>query len=211
MTVFLIVLFGVTMLYVSVTTRVEGYIKSLCIQGVILFLIVVLEFNKMDIFDFVFLAVETITVKTVLIPLMLFRSIKKNQLYRDMSAFIPNFAVLFLTSLIFISGFFTAFISSTLKQSINPLLFGIAVSTIMTGLLIIMVRKKIITHIMGYMTIENGIFLLMLSIKNKMPIIIELGVLLDIFVGVYLFVVFMNKIHDMYESSNIEKLTDLKD
>jgi hydrogenase-4 component E len=155
--------------------------------------------------------VETITVKTVLIPLMLFRSIKKNQLYRDMSAFIPNFAVLFLTSLIFISGFFTAFISSTLKQSINPLLFGIAVSTIMTGLLIIMVRKKIITHIMGYMTIENGIFLLMLSIKNKMPIIIELGVLLDIFVGVYLFVVFMNKIHDMYESSNIEKLTDLKD
>ena len=61
------------------------------------------------------------------------------------------------------------------------------------------------------MMLENGIFLLSLSVANEMPLLINLGVLLDLFVGIYLFVIFFNIIQSMYDGNNIDVLTELKD
>jgi hydrogenase-4 component E len=61
------------------------------------------------------------------------------------------------------------------------------------------------------MMLENGIFLLSLSVANEMPMLINLGVLLDLFVGIYLFVIFFNKIQSMFDGNHIDVLTELKD
>ncbi len=61
------------------------------------------------------------------------------------------------------------------------------------------------------MMLENGIFLLSISVANEMPLLVNLGVLLDLFVGIYLFVIFFNKIQEMYDGNHIDVLTELKD
>jgi hydrogenase-4 component E len=59
--------------------------------------------------------------------------------------------------------------------------------------------------------LENGIFLLSLSVANEMPMLVNLGVLLDLFVAVFLLVIFFNKIQSLYDGSHIDVLTQLKD
>jgi hydrogenase-4 component E len=61
------------------------------------------------------------------------------------------------------------------------------------------------------MMLENGIFLLSFSVANEMPMLVNIGVLLDLFVGIYLFVIFFNKIQSMFDGSHIDVLTELKD
>ncbi|MGL4370125.1 MAG: NADH-quinone oxidoreductase subunit K, partial [Spirochaetota bacterium] len=92
-----------------------------------------------------------------------------------------------------------------------PLQFGVAISTMITGMFIIITRRKLITHIMGYMIIENGIFLLTLSAAKEMPVIVSLGVSLDIFVGVLMTGLFITKIKSNFEDEDIDSLSNLKD
>jgi hydrogenase-4 component E len=61
------------------------------------------------------------------------------------------------------------------------------------------------------MTLENGIFLLSLSVAHEMPLLINLGVLLDLFVGVFLLAIFFNTIQDLYDRGTIDVLTKLRD
>ncbi|HAO20544.1 MAG TPA: hydrogenase, partial [Desulfobacteraceae bacterium] len=114
-------------------------------------------------------------------------------------------------SVIFALGFYAAYWSIGKAPDVRPLYFGTSVSTIIIGLLMIVTRKKIITHVIGFMLIENGIFCLALSIAKEMPFIVALGVLLDLFIAVYLFGLFINKIHDTFAETDVQTLSHLKD
>jgi hydrogenase-4 component E len=59
--------------------------------------------------------------------------------------------------------------------------------------------------------LENGIFLLSLSIAREMPLVVNMGVLLDIFIGIFLLVIVLKRIHSTFEEIHIDQLTDLTD
>lgn len=208
---FMLILFGLTMLYTGVTSRVEAFIKVLAAQGIILFVLVLLDFGDDSIANMLFILFETLIVKGGLIPVILFIVVRKNNIFREIEPNIPFYFSLFITSMIFALGFYVTYITVGIKGTVRPLYFGISISTIVTGFVIIMTRKKVITHVMGYIVIENGIFLLTLSVAKEMPFIVSLGVLLDIFIGIYLLGLFVNKIQDTFSGLNISSLTKLKD
>ncbi|MCU0848851.1 MAG: hypothetical protein MUD12_13280 [Spirochaetes bacterium] len=208
---FIIILFGLTMLYVSVTTRIESYIKAIAAQGVILFLLVLFDYGTTHLANLIFLSFETLAVKAVAIPLFLIYIIRKNGIFREVDPSITNYSSLAITTAIFAAGFYIAYWTVGAVSNIRPFYFGISISTIVTGLFIIISRKKIITHVMGYMMLENGIFLLALSIAREMPFIVAMGVLLDIFIAVYLLGLFINKVQDSYSDTHIDALAKLKD
>ncbi len=208
---FIIILFGLTMIYVAITVRIEGYIKALVAQGVILFLLVLLDYGTTHLPNLIFLSFETLVVKAIAIPLFLIYIIRKNGIFREVEPSVTNYSSLAITTAIFVAGFFIAYWSKGAVSNIRPFYFGISISTIITGLFIIVSRKKIITHVMGYMMFENGIFLLALSMAKEMPFIVAIGVLLDIFVAVYLMGLFINKIQDSYSDTHIDTLAKLKD
>ncbi len=208
---FMLILFGLTMLYIGVTSRLEAFIKALAAQGIILFLLVLLDFESEHMGNMLFILFETLVVKGVLIPVILFTVVRKNNIFREIEPNIPFYFSLFITSLIFAIGFTVTYVTLGIKGPLKPFYFGISISTIVTGFVVIMTRKKIITHVMGYIIIENGIFLLTLSVSKEMPFIVSLGVLLDIFIGIYLLGLFVNKIQDTFSGINIGSLTKLKD
>ncbi|MGE5845654.1 MAG: hypothetical protein ACM34O_02935 [Ignavibacteria bacterium] len=207
----IIILLGTSMLYVFAVSRIEAYVKTLSFQGLLLFLLVILDIKNISWLNIAFLSIETLLVKAVAIPLFLLIIIRKNEISREVEPYISQFYSLLIAMGIFIFGFAATFWSVRVGGEIKPLYFGISIVIIVSSLFLIINRKKIITHILSYMMLENGIFLLSLSVANEMPMLVNVGVLLDLFVGIYLFTIFFNKIEEMYDGSHIDVLTELKD
>jgi len=211
MTDLVLILFGISMVLISSISRLEGYIKVLAVQGAMLFLLVILDFNRIDILTLIFLSVETMAFKTIIIPIFLIRTVRNNDITREIKPYISSFYSILIVTIIFFFGFFLAYWVKSTGTGIRPLFFGISFSTILTGLFIIISRKKIITHVMGYMLLENGIFMLSLSIAEKMPLAVDLGVFLDVFAAIYLLGLFVNKIRQALDEDHIDSLNKLKD
>lgn len=211
MTDIIIILIGTTMLYVFAVSRIEAYIKMLAFQGFLLFLLVIIDIKEINWLNITFLSLETLVVKAILIPYILLSAFRRNEIEREVEPYISQFYSLLIAIVIFVFGFVTAFWAAKTDPGIKPLYFGISIVLIVASLFLLLNRKKIITHILCFMMLENGIFLLSISVANEMPMLVNLGVLLDLFVGIYLFVVFFNKIHEMYDGSHIDVLTELKD
>lgn len=211
MTNILIILLGTSVLYVFAVSRIESYVKTLALQGVFLFLLVITDIHKINWLNLGFLMFETLLIKAVLIPVFLLRVIRKNEIGREVEPYISQFYSILIASGIFMFGFVAAFWAARTNAGIKPLYFGMSLVLIVASLFLIVNRKRIITHILCYMILENGIFLLSLSVANEMPMLVNIGVLLDLFVGIYLFVIFFNKIQEMYDGSHVDILTELRD
>jgi len=207
----LIVLFGLTMLYMVTTSRLKAQIRMLSFQGLLLFLILYLGEDKTDAASLVFLSVETLLVKAIVIPSFLKKVLKKNETFRDNDPNIPNFYSLVIASVLLFAGFIISNIKGLSSENITTLYFGVSISTILISLFFITTKKKILTHIIGYIMLENGIFLLSLSVAKEMPMIVSLGVLLDVFIAVFILGLLVNKINNVFDELNVCKLCRLKD
>lgn len=209
MTNVLLIVFMISLLYLSIAHQLLTYIKILSFQGLLLFGIAFIELNQINAINLAFVLLETVAFKTIVIPYFLNYIIKKNHITRDAEPFIPNFISLIIITSIIIGMFILS--SSIVDSKISKIYFVVALSTLFTGLYIIITRKKIITHVMGYLVIENGVFILSLAVGNEMPMLVNLGILLDIFASIFILGLFVNKIGDILKDVDVDQLKNLKD
>jgi len=94
---------------------------------------------------------------------------------------------------------------------ITPMFFGVSISTIVISLWLITIKHKIISNVIEFITMENGIFLLSLSVAKEMPVIVNLGVLLDVFIAVFILGLLVNRINKEFDGLEVTQLSDLKD
>jgi hydrogenase-4 component E len=85
-----------------------------------------------------------------------------------------------------------------------------AVSLVLLGMLLMLIQGKALAQIVGLMSMENGLYLLAMSITYGMPIVVELGILFDILVAVLLMGLFAFRINDRFDTINVTALRDLK-
>jgi hydrogenase-4 component E len=207
MTNILLIVFAITLIYIGMSNRLYGFISILAFQGVLLFGVALIELIEIDVVNLIFILFETIVVKTIAVPLFLNYIIKKNNVIREDEPFIPNFlSVVIVTSIILISFL----LSTTVGDShLRKMFFVAALSALFTGLFIITTRRKIITHVMGFLVIENGVFVLSLAVGSEMPMLVNVGILLDIFAGVLLVGLFVNKIGGVFKEQDVDYLRRL--
>lgn len=198
----LIVIFGLTLLWASVTNMLGTIIKILVVQGIILFGITLLKTTQLNWLSFGTIALETLIFKAILIPWFINDTIMHNQIRRETEASVSNFFSLALMSLIFILSFALAAAAPSWSVKVFPLEFGIAFATILKGIFIIIANKKLITHLMGYLIMENGIFMLSLSAGSELPYIVSLGVSLDIMLSVLIAVLFIKRIRSTFDDAD---------
>jgi len=209
MTNILLITFAISLIYMGIANRLSTYINILAVQGMILFGVSFIELIQINTINLIFILFETIVFKTIAIPLFLNYIIKKNNIVREAQPFLPDFlSVVIITSIILGSFILSNVVSGV---HIRKIFFLVAMSALFSGLFIIISRKKIVTHIMGYLVIENGVFILSLSAGNKMPMLVNSGITLDIFVSVLVLGVFVNRIGNTFEEMNVDNLTNLKD
>jgi hydrogenase-4 component E len=206
--VFLIT-FIITLFYMAIANRLMSYIKVLALQGVLLFCVVFIQLNEINTLNLVLILLETIVFKSLAVPLFLSYLLKRNNITREAEPFLPNFVSLVITTFIVV---ITILISNTIiDDHLDKIFFVVALSTLFFGLYLIATRRKIITHVMGYMVIENGVFVLSLAIGNEMPMLVNLGIMLDIFASVLILGIFLNKIGDVFKDVDVDQLSNLKD
>jgi hydrogenase-4 component E len=199
----------ISLLYLSIANRLLTYIKILSFQGVILFGVAFIELNELTTLNLVLVLLETIIFKAIAVPVFINYIIKRNKITRETEPFLPNFVSLIIVTVIIV---ITILLSNAITDvRLEKISFIVALSTLFTGLFIIGTRKKVITHVMGYLVIENGVFILSLAVGNEMPLLVNLGIMLDIFASVLILGIFINKIGDVLKNVDVDQLRNLKD
>ncbi len=222
-----IILLGLSMIYISSTSRLTAHINMLILQGWLLFLICLSGFmaepwfnlnifnsvkeNSSHILGIAFIIIETLVVKSFIIPVFLKKVMKKTHAHRDSDANIPHFYALVISSIILFMGFMSANINAPEFKLISPLYFGVSIAVIITSLWLITVKRTVLSNVISFITMENGIFLLSLSAAKEMPVIINLGVLLDIFIAVFILGMLVREINTEFEDLEISHISELKD
>jgi hydrogenase-4 component E len=205
----LLITFIITLFYIAIANRMLTYLKVLALQGVLLFVVVFLQLNEIDPINLALILLETIVFKSVAVPLFMAYVLKRNHITREAEPFLPNFISLIITTLIVV---ITILLANNVKDThLDKIFFVVALSSLFTGLYFIATRRKIITHVIGYLIIENGVFVLSLAVGNEMPMLVNLGIMLDIFASVLILGIFLNKIGDVFKDVDVDQLSSLKD
>ena len=209
MTTLLILIYSVTLIYSTITERFRTYAGIVGLQGFILFMISVVELEKISSLNLIFIISETILFKTLIVPILLFRIIQRTQYPRVHQHALPGyFAVLLESGLLLISYLIAHTIGSA---SVDSLYLTISLFAIFTGLLLIISHKKVFSHLVGFLVLENAVFLFSIAIGNEMPMLINTGILLDIFITVLILGAFATRMGRVTENSETDDLAQLKD
>jgi hydrogenase-4 component E len=148
--------------------------------------------------------------------------IKRNNIQYEREPHISNFYSLLKIALIFMVSFmlgyklhhkdFDASLGYRLgAETLEIVYFTASLSSIVTGLLMVIRRHKIITLVVGYLVIENGLFLLSLAMGNEMPIVVNLGILFDIITTTFLLGIFVSRVHTKFHDDTLANLSELRD
>jgi hydrogenase-4 component E len=205
----LLITFIITLFYIAIANRMLTYLKVLAFQGVLLFAVVFLQLSEINPVNLALILLETIVFKSVAVPLFMAYVLKRNRITREAEPFLPNFVSLIITTLIVVV---TILLANGVKDAhLDKIFFVVALSSLFMGLYFIATRRKIITHVIGYLIIENGVFVLSLAVGNEMPMLVNLGIMLDIFASVLILGIFLNKIGDVFKDVDVNQLSNLKD
>jgi len=209
MTNVLLIIFIITLLYVSIANRIITYVRVLALQGFILFGVTFLQLKDIQTWNLVLILLETVVFKALAVPMFLGYLIKRNKITRETEPYLPHFISLIIITMIVV---ITILLANSIQDThLDKIFFIVSLSTLFTGLYFIASRKKIITHVMGYLMIENGVFVLSLAVGNEMPNLVNLGIMLDIFASVLILGIFLNKIGDVFKAVDVDQLSNLKD
>ena len=200
----------VTLLRISISGRLEVYIKMLSLQGLLLFSLVFFTVSHESYVTLAVSIIETLLLKAIFVPFYLNKVIKENNIKRETEPYVPHIFSLLMVSLGIGLSLAAAFYMKQEIPEVKIVLLGSGIAMILCGMFVILSRKKIITHVMGYCVLENGIFLLSLSAAKELPVIVSLGVALDAFIWVLLAGLLVRVIRTELKSQSIDELKGLK-
>ena len=205
----LIILYIITLIYLSIVERFRNYSSLIAAQGWLLLGIALLRLHTLDWVELTFIVTETLIFKAVIVPAILMRVIKKTGINRLSSTGTSQFNSLMLSiTALTTSAIFTYYVAD---QTINMIFFGVALYALLTGLILIVMRSRIFTHMVGFLVIENGVFLFSMAIGVEMPILINAAILLDILLSVLMLGMFMTKVDKHIHTDDSDSLTHVKD
>ena len=205
----LIIVYVVSLVYLAITDRFRHYTWLVGLQGWLLFGIAFLRMHEVQVGELVFILAETLLFKAVVVPYMLLRIIRKTgvaKVHQD-SASGLGFLLFFIVALIVSVGI-AYYIADT---TINVVFFAVALYALLCGLLLITTHKRIFSHLIGFLVIENGVFLFSMAVGVEMPFLVNIAMLLDILMSVLMLGLFVSKLGERLRSLNVDELTTLKD
>ncbi|MGO9107897.1 MAG: hypothetical protein ACLP9L_01575 [Thermoguttaceae bacterium] len=207
----LVLIVALTLNFVALgVSRIRGVITAVACQGALLGFLPLLVDADIGPRTFL-LIVATIALKGFVIPKFLLHAMREADIRHEVNPLVGYTASLLLGAAG--SGLAMMF-SRTLplaEEHTHWLLVPASLSTVWTGFLLLTTRKKAIMQVLGYLLLENGIFLFGLLLLEAMPLLVELGVLLDLFTGVFVMGIITYQINREFASASSELLEELKE
>lgn len=192
------------------SSRIRSVVLCVAGQGLLLGLLLVLAHAEID-GRALLLGTAATLLKGFLIPGMLLRALRDVGIRREVEPLVGFVASLLLVGAATAAAVLFANTLPLAPQHAGSLLVPASLATVATGFLLITTRRKAITQVVGYLTLENGVFVFGLALVDAMPTLVEVGVLLDVVVGIFVMGILINHIQREFSSIDTEKLSTLKD
>jgi hydrogenase-4 component E len=191
-------------------SRIRGVINAVALQGMFLGIFPLFVHPEFGL-RVILLALVTIALKGFVIPGFLVHAMREADIQHEVSPVVNSMSSLLLGAVGTGLAMVFAHTLPLADRHQGLLLVPASLATVWTGFLILTTRKKAITQVVGYLLLENGIFLFGLLLLEAMPFLVEVGVLLDLFTGVFVMGIIIHHISREFASISTEHLSELKD
>ena len=156
-------------------------------------------------------AVLTFALKVVVLPWILHRLIVRLNIRWDVETLINIPTIMLVGIVVVILSFNLALPISELAGTVNRSTLGIAMAAVLLAMLMMITRRKAVPQVIGFLAMENGLFFAATSATYGMPMIVELGIALDVLVGTFIFGIFFFQIRETFDSLDIHHLEKLRE
>lgn len=191
-------------------SRLRTAINASALQGTLLGLLAALMHGSPAVRP-ILVGGVAVAVKGFLIPTMLHRALREAAIRREIEPYVSFILSLFLGAIATGAAVLFADHLPLAPEHQGSLLVPSSIATVLTGFLILTTRRKAITQVVGYLVLENGIFVMGLTLHESMPSLVEVGVLLDLVVGVFVIGIVMNHINREFASLDVARLDALRE
>lgn len=207
----ILVLVVLTNLKLLGSSRLGASIRVVAAQGVVLgFLPLLAHWQEMSV-HFALLAVGTILIKGVVFPWFLFRAIREAEIAREIEPYV-GYAASLVTGAVTLGLSFWLCTRLPVPEAIaSPWLVPVSFFSIFAGLFLIISRKRAVSQVLGFLVLENGIYTFGVGVVVKTPFLVEVGVLLDVFVAVFVMGITIFHISREFDHIDTGRLSALKD
>ena len=207
----LLILVVLVDLYVLAAGRLGALIRIVALQGIVLGIVPLVADPSELTLRSATLAMVSLLLKGFVFPILLFRATREEAVRREVAPYVGYGVSLLIGSLLIGASFIAGSRLPLPFPAVSPLLVPVALSTALIGMFVIVSRRKAATQVLGYLVLENGIFVFGLTLAGKMPWLVEMGVLLDVFIGVFVMGIALHHIHREFDTIDVDRLTSLRD
>jgi hydrogenase-4 component E len=191
--------------------RVVALVDLLAMQGALLCGATLLLAWRTDQAHLYISALLTLGLKVAFLPWLLHRLIRRLGVYWDSEPLINISSTMLIGLLVVIFSFVLAQPIAALASTATRNAIGIAVAVVLLSFLTMITRRKAMSQVVGFLSMENGLFFGAMSATYGMPMIIELGVALDVLVAMLVLGVFFFQIREQFDSLDLHHLERLRE
>lgn len=200
-------------LYAVSTSRLAASVRASALEGVALACLPLALWSRAlgnPGFEIAAISAGTLVVKAVVIPWLLVRAIREADVRREVEPFVSlHVSVLIATALVGVSFWLGHLLAIPVPVSAT-LLVPAAFSALLLGFFMLVSRKKAVAQVVGYLLIENGVFVFGQILLGQLPLAVELVILLDLFVGIFVFGIAIYHISDEFDHIDTSALASLR-
>jgi hydrogenase-4 component E len=208
---FLAALILLTAFGMLVQRRMNGLIHLFAWQGLFLSVSTAIVGYVADQHHLYISSLLTLSLKVILLPYILHILVRRLKIHREVETIVNvPLTMLIGIALVIFSYHLTAPVRN-LSTLVTRSILAIALATVMIGLLMMITRRHAVTQIIGFLALENGLFFAATSATYGMPLVVELGVALDILIAAFIFGIFFFHIHTTFDSLDVEQMARLKE
>ncbi len=197
-------------LFLLGTSRIRAMVQGAALQGILLGVMPLLFLGHFGMLP-ALVAIATLILKGSIIPGMLLKALRDAQIKREVEPLIGLVPTMLLGALGTAISIAFASRLSLAPGHAQSLVVPAAFSTVLTGFLLLTTRIKAITQVIGYLILENGIYIFGMLLLEAMPFLVELGILLDLFVGIFIVTIIIHHINREFASLDTRLLASLKE
>jgi hydrogenase-4 component E len=207
----ILILFALSSLRLLGSSRLSGCIRIVAFQGILLGLLTLVVHRHELSLRPLALATAIVGLKGVAFPWLLARVLRDAEVRREVEPFVSYTVSLLIGTLALALSLWLSRGLPLPAQPIASLLVPVALFTILAGLFVIISRGKALTQVLGYLVLENGIYVFGVGLVQGTPMLVELGVLLDVFVAVFVMGIALFHINREFDHIDADRLVVLRD
>jgi hydrogenase-4 component E len=191
--------------------RIVTLVNLLALQGLLLFTATLLLAWRTGANHLYLSAALTLTLKVIFLPWLLHRLIRRLGVYWDTEPLLNTTGTMLVGVLVVVFSFGLAQPITALASTATRNAIGIAVAVVLIAFMTMITRRKAMSQVVGFLSMENGLFFGAMSATYGMPMIVEFGVALDVLVAMLVLGVFFFQIREQFDSLDLKHLESLKE